>query len=175
MLYAANRVNKVVLIYTCALARFLHKILSVQGNGQDKLIHQTSKLVIVTLLTPVNASKHERGGKKSPLGGPDGHSAIPDILGILWKQNTDIHINPSLIPNWSQLVQSMPSQSFCIFILILSSLARRARLEVGIVIRYRLDGPGIESQWGRDLLHPSRLALGPTQPPIQQVPGLSRG
>jgi len=24
-----------------------------------------------------------------------------------------------------------------------------------------LDGPGIESQWGRDFLHPSRLALGP--------------
>ena len=45
----------------------------------------------------------------------------------------------------------------------------------GIATRYGLDGPGIESRWGgRDFLHPSRPALGPTQPPIQWVPGLSR-
>jgi hypothetical protein len=34
---------------------------------------------------------------------------------------------------------------------------------------YGLDGPGIESRWGRDFQHPFRPTLGPTQPPIQWV------
>jgi hypothetical protein len=46
---------------------------------------------------------------------------------------------------------------------------------VGIATRYGLDGSKIEYRWGRDFPHPSRPALGPTQPPLQWVPGLSRG
>jgi len=33
---------------------------------------------------------------------------------------------------------------------------------VGVATGYGLDGPGIESRWGRDFPHLSRPALGPT-------------
>jgi len=43
---------------------------------------------------------------------------------------------------------------------------------VGIAACYGLDGPGIEFRWRRDLLRPSRPALGPIQPPTQWILGL---
>ena len=46
---------------------------------------------------------------------------------------------------------------------------------VGTATRYGLDGPGIESRFGRDFPHTSKPALGPTQPPVQWVPGHSQG
>jgi hypothetical protein len=46
---------------------------------------------------------------------------------------------------------------------------------VGTATGYGLDGPRIESPWGRDFPYQSRPSLGTNYPPIQWVPGLSWG
>ena len=50
------------------------------------------------------------------------------------------------------------------------SLQHSGARQHSIATGYGLDGPGIESRWGRDFLHQSRLALGPAQPPVLRVP-----
>ena len=44
----------------------------------------------------------------------------------------------------------------------------------GIATDYGLDGPG-SNPGGDEIFRPSGRTLGPTQPPVKWVPGVSRG
>ena len=79
---------------------------------------------------------------------------------------------------WVPLIQcKLPHYTFNIhFNIILPSIPTCGPGSVvGIATGYGLDDPGIEFRWGRDFPHLFRPALGPIQPPLQWVPGLSRG
>jgi len=71
------------------------------------------------------------------------------------------------------LTRSSKNHSECrltTLILIKSGLSS----SVGIATDYGLDGPGSNPSGG-EIFRPSRLAMGPTQPPVKWVPCLSRG
>jgi hypothetical protein len=75
-------------------------------------------------------------------------------------------------------VQTFPLSKFNAVPVCLPFLPHKRRepgSSVGIATGYGLNGPGIESRWGCDFSHTFRPVLGPTQPLVQWVLGLSRG
>jgi hypothetical protein len=101
---------------------------------------------------------------------------------ILYKQQRNV-VNQTLRQSGGNLLPtnqccfdnpppSLSLSNIYIYIYIYMGGAGRS---VGTAADYGLDGPGIESRWGRDFSHTPRTTLGPTQPPVQWVEGLSRG
>jgi len=75
-------------------------------------------------------------------------------------------------PYLTHCEQTPPATPLFFFLIIVTG---EPGSSVGIATGYWLDGPGIESRWGRDFPHLSRPARGPNQPPVQWVLGLSWG
>ena len=61
-----------------------------------------------------------------------------------------------------------------LLIMIYTLLLSGPGSSVDIATDYGLDGPGSNPD-GDEIFRPSRPALGPTQPPVKWVPGLSGG
>ena len=64
---------------------------------------------------------------------------------------------PQLLPSATEIIISVP---FTCYLILCHVIECGPGSVVSIVTGYRLDGPGIESQWGWDFPHLSRLAPG---------------
>jgi hypothetical protein len=88
------------------------------------------------------------------------------------------HVCHGVVLSSAQEQLSLAHVSQAVIHIFISSLTKSTGGTCSVVstaTAYGLDGPGIESRWGRDFPHLSRPALRTTQPPVQWVPGLSRG
>ena len=115
------------------------------------------------------------------------------ILIRFWDEEFCIYIAVSFhmdllyfVDLWYQLWKSLPEAEwdfgFNLIIeisvllwtrLYLITVGRDSSVDIGT--RYIVHCPGIEPRWGEDFSQPSIPAQGPTQPPVQWLPGIFHG
>jgi hypothetical protein len=98
-------------------------------------------------------------------------------LNTVWTYTVAAYTNAELVGLFILLIKLLTIAHIYVTVTwrnILSYLLYCRDDVVGTANCYVLNGPRIESRWGRDFPHPSRPALEPNQPPVQWVPGLSR-
>ena len=97
---------------------------------------------------------------------------LPFLLSFLLRllyfiQQTPVNVAASVMnPFFVGRLRYLSSFVYLSFNTIFMAITSRDS-SVGMATRYGMDGPEIESRWGRDFPQPSRPALGPTQPPIR--------
>jgi hypothetical protein len=97
-----------------------------------------------------------------------------DLVNKTWTDNRDSRHCAKRNEKWTQYDRSWNWKRYTD--LYGNTILRRGPGSVdGVATAYELDGPGIESRCGRYFPRLSRPALRPNQPPVQWVPGLSRG
>ena len=113
----------------------------------------------------------------------DSHSSIKGVINAFILRAcpslSQLVINMRLNLRHSMYLLSISARAVCLLaqtclhINVASAIQSGPGSSVGIATDYGLDGPG--SNAGEDkIFPPSRPALGPTQPPVKRVPGLSR-